>query len=523
MMEQETKGRTGRSTGRRKGGRASAHAGGHHAARDVNYRQLRNPFPAMPVFSQDRIEAMHDSALRMLEELGIKVLLPEAREIFRQAGARVEEESQMVFLGREIVAEALKTAPRSITARAGARHRDLVMELGALTFQCGAGAPHATDLVRGRRPGRAEDFREFTKIIQHYDVLHMVPPVVEPQDVPIHLRHYFTMQTQLSFTDKLPFVFSRGTPQVRESFEMLRDFRGLSDDAFHAEPHCYTIINTNSPRVLDTPMAQGVVDFARAGQLAIITPFTLMGAMAPITVAGAITLSHAEALAAITLSQMTRPGAPVMYGTFTSNVDMKSGAPAFGTPEHFKASLAAGQLARHIGLPWRCAAGSASNMNDVQAAGENQFALWGCLLAGATTIVHAAGWLEGGLSVSYEKLITDLEVLQMVAELCHETAAGEDEIAFEAHREVKPSGHFFGCSHTMARYQTEFYEPMAADWSNFGTWTENGAVDANTRATGIWQKIVAEDEAPQVDGGRLEALEAYIARRSAEGGAPPES
>ena len=218
-----------------------------------------------------------------------------------------------------------------------------------------------------------------------------------------HLRHYFTTQAQMELTDKFPFFYSRGTPQVMDCFEMLSTARGLSDDEFRAGPHCYTIINTNSPRTLDIPMAQGLIDFARHGQMSIITPFTLMGAMAPITVAGAITLSHAEALAALTLTQLANPGAPVCYGTFTSNVDMKSGAPAFGTPSHFQASLAAGQLARHLGLPWRSAAGSAANINDVQAANENQFGLWGCLMAGATVIIHSAGWLEGGLDRVFRK------------------------------------------------------------------------------------------------------------------------
>ena len=512
-MEQENKPRR-RS---RQGGGAAP------VTREVNYRQLRNPFPMMPVFSEDQVAAMHDSALCMLEELGMKVLLPKARAIFAKAGARVDEEAEMVFLGRDIVLAALDSAPKSITARAGRRERDVLLELGSLTFQCGAGAPHATDLERGRRPGSGRDFREFTQIVQHFDVLHMMPPVVEPQDIATNVRHYFTMESQLSLSDKLPFVFSRGTPQVMESFEILCDFRGLTDAEFQTDPHCYTIINTNSPRVLDVPMAQGLIDFARHRQLSIVTPFTLMGAMAPITVAGAITLSHAEAMAAITLVQLTNPGAPVMYGTFTSNVDMKSGAPAFGTPEHFKASLAAGQLARFIGLPWRCAAGSAANMNDVQAANENQFGLWGCLMAGATTVIHAGGWLEGGLTVSYEKLITDMEVLQMVAEMCAPTAAGEAEIALDAHREVMPSGHFFGCQHTMERYQTEFYDPLVADWSNFGTWTENGSRNASDRATDIWKKILQDDVRPDIDGDKLDALHAYIAKRTAEGGAPPES
>ncbi|MEO0959379.1 MAG: trimethylamine methyltransferase family protein, partial [Pseudomonadota bacterium] len=252
-------------------------------------------------------------------------------------------------------------------------------------------------------------------------------------------------------------------------------------------------------------------------------PFTLMGAMAPITVAGAVTLSHAEALAAITLTQLANPGAPVCYGTFTSNVDMKSGAPAFGTPAHFQASLAAGQLARMIGLPWRSAAGSAANLNDVQAANENQFGLWGCLLAGATVIIHSAGWLEGGLTVSYEKLISDVEVLNMVAELCAGAEAGTGEIGFDALSEVQPSGHFFAAAQTMARYQTAFYEPVLHDYANFGTWQERGARDASTRATKIWQQILAEGPGPAIDPDRAAALSEFIARRGAAGGAPPES
>jgi trimethylamine--corrinoid protein Co-methyltransferase len=357
----------------------------------------------------------------------------------------------------------------------------------------------------------------------HFDVLQMMSPSVEPQDVPTHLRHYFTTETQLTCTDKFPFVFSRGTPQVLDVFEMLSTFRGASEQDFAAAPHCYTIINTNSPRTLDVPMAQGLIDFARYGQLSIVTPFTLMGAMAPITVAGAIMLSHAECLAAIALTQLVKPGAPVCYGTFTSNVDMKSGAPAFGTPPHFQASLAAGQMARLLGLPWRSAAGSASNLNDVQAANENQLGLWGCLLAGASVIIHSAGWLEGGLTVSYEKIVTDVEVLNMVAELCGGNRAGVEEIGFQALQEVAPSGHFFATSQTMARYNTEFYEPIVHDYANHGTWTERGAQDATQRATEVWQKII--DAGPQIapDAARVEALQAFIAKRTGEGGAPPES
>ncbi len=491
--------------------------------RKVDYHRLCNPFTPIDVFSADQIAAMHETALKTLEELGMRVLLPEAIDIFRQGGARID--GDMVFIGRDMVEAAISSAPKSITARAAVRERDLTFELGSLIFQPGAGAPHATDLVRGRRPGSASDYREYTKLNHHFDVLQMLSPSVEPQDVPTNLRHYFTMETQMTLSDKFPFVFSRGTPQVTQSFEMLRDFRAKSDDEFFAEPYCYTIINTNSPRTLDIPMAQGLIDFAKHGQMSIVTPFTLMGAMAPITVAGAITLSHAEALSAITLTQLVNPGAPVCYGTFTSNVDMKSGAPAFGTPTHFQASVAAGQMARLTGLPWRCAAGSASTSNDVQAANENQLGLWGCLMAGSTVIIHAAGWLEGGLTVSYEKIITDVEVLNMIAELCAGASASEDDIGFtNALSQVEPSGHFFAAPQTMQRYNTEFYEPLVHDYANFGTWTEKGSHDANARATKVWQSIVNNDTPPEsINADRVADLQEYIAKRTAEGGAPPES
>jgi trimethylamine--corrinoid protein Co-methyltransferase len=504
-------------------GRAARRQAEATSKRQIDYHNLKNPFPVMRAFSDDHIAAMHEGALHILETHGIKVLLPEAAQIFAKAGARYDADTQMAYLGRDIIAAAVASAPKEIAVAAGARHKDITLKLGNLVFQPGAGAPHATDLVKGRRPGTREDYDDLTRLTNHFDVLHMIPPLVEPQDVPLNVRHYFTLKSQLTLSDKVPFVFSRGTPQVQESFELLQEFRGLTDAQFAAQPHCYTIINTNSPRTLDIPMAQGLIDFARAGQVSIVTPFTLMGAMAPITVAGAITLSHAEALAAITLTQLTNPGAPVCYGTFTSNVDMKSGAPVFGTPEHYRASLAAGQLARFLGLPWRSASGSAANANNVQAANETQMGLWGCLMAGSTVVIHAAGWLEGGLSVSYEKLITDIEVLQMVAELCagHEEAGSD--LALDAIAEVQPSGHFFGADHTMARFQTEFYAPLVHDYANYGTWEERGRPDTNARATQIWQDILTAPQKTYGSDTARGALYDEIAKRTAAGGAAPVS
>jgi trimethylamine--corrinoid protein Co-methyltransferase len=506
--------------GRRRGRPAEANV---TPPRSETYRRLRNPFAPQSVFSDDRIRAIHETALRVLEELGLKVLLPEARQLFGAAGALVHEDSSMVRIGRDIVEACLASAPRSFPARAGDRSRDLVLETGALAFVPGSGTPNVTDIERGRRAGSLADFDDLTRLTQSFDVLHMQAPYVEPQDVPVHLRHLQMMRTQLTLSDKFPFVYARGRPQAHDCFEMIRRARGMSETEFAADPHCYTIINTNSPRQLDIPMAQGIIDFARAGQISVITPFCLAGAMAPITVAGAITLQHAEALAGITLAQIARKGAPVVYGSFSSNVDMKSGAPAFGTPEHFKATLGSGQLARHLGLPWRGGGGSAANISDVQGANETQMALWGAVLAGMTMLVHSAGWLEGGLAFSYEKMITDLEVLQSVAELCVATPADADAIGFDAIAEVQPGGHFFATAQTMARYRSAFYEPLVADLSNFGNWTEAGSKTATDRAQTVWRRLLAEFKPPAATEGIVEILDPFIAQRTEEGGAAPVS
>ncbi len=504
-------------------GRVRRRAAAPNEARRPDYRRLRNPFQPQKVFSDDRVEAIHAAALRVLQELGLRVLLPEARRLFAGAGALVDEDSGLVRIGADIVDAALTSAPKTFVGRAGDRARDVVFETGSLMFLGGSGAPNCTDLVRGRRPGSQADLEELIKLAQGYDVMHLLGPFVEAQDIENSLRHYAFLRAQLTLSDKLPCVNARGTPQTHDCFEMVRLARGLSEDEFAASAHCFTVINTNSPRQLDMPMAQGIIDFARAGQISIVTPFCLAGAMAPITVAGALTLQHAEALAGLTLAQIARAGAPVVYGSFSSNVDMKSGSPAFGTPEHIKATLGAGQLARRLGLPWRSGAGAASPAPDVQGAQETMFGLWASLLGGATVAIHAAGWVEGGLSVSFEKWITDLEAVQTLAELCLATPDDDDAIGFDAIAEVAPGGHFFAAAHTMSRYRTAFYEPLVADLSNHGNWTQGGALTSTQRASEVWRRKVAEHRPPPAGVRAAEALAPYIARRSAEGGAAPVS
>lgn len=480
---------------------------------------LKNPFPPYCPFSEDWVAHIHEQAVIVLRDLGIRVLLDEARALFKAGGARVEED--MVFLDPDGVREALANAPSSFMLKGAGPDRHVPIGPRSLMFQPGAGAPNATDLTRGRRPGSAQDFRELVQICEAFDVLQSAPPIVEPQDIPPAFRHLDMTDIMLRHSSKVPVVYARGRGQVLDCFDMIRCFRGLEEGAFAADPHCYTVINTNSPRQLDVPMAQGLIDFARAGQLSVITPFTLMGAMAPITVAGALTLSHAEALAAITLTQLAKPGAPVLYGTFTSNVHMRSGSPAFGTPEHFQASAGAGQLARHIGLPWRSATGTAANLSDAQGAHETQMGLWGCLMGGANAVFHAAGWLEGGLSVSYEKLVTDTEVLTMMAQLCQPLEESPANLGLDSLAEVSPGGHFFETQHTLDRYRTAFYEPLVFETQNFEAWEEAGSQDIRSRATRVWQDILSHPKDLGHDSAKLDELSAFTSKRRGEGGAEP--
>jgi trimethylamine--corrinoid protein Co-methyltransferase len=504
---------------KRTGGRRARSAAAP-PARKPDYRQLRHPFSPQAVFSENEIDDIHATALRVLEELGIKVLLPEARKIYAKAGAKADED--MVFIGKDLVYAALQTAPKSIRLRGINPLRDQTYEEGALIFQAGAGCPNVSDKKRGRRPGDLNAYVETIKLQQHYDVIHLLGPSAEPQDVPAHLRHYAMIETQMSYADKPINVYARGQMQTHQSFEMIRLGFGLSDDEFEEGTWGITVINSNSPRMLDNPMAQGLIDFARHNQMSIITPFCLAGAMAPITISGALALQHAEALAAIVLVQMTRAGAPISYGGFASNVDMKSGSPAFGTPEHVKLQIGAGQLARHIGLPWRSAAGAASNMADAQGATETVNALWGGMMANATLNLHAAGWLEGGLTFGYEKFINDVEALQMLAELCVKPSGSEAEIGFDALADVDPGGHFFATQHTMDRYETAFYAPIVADLSNFGSWTENGAQSSDDRAVSIWEGDLKDYQRPTTGVDIPEKLATYIERGTKAGGAPPQ-
>ncbi len=473
--------------------------------------------------TDEEVVGIHDSALEVLADSGIRVLLPDARKRLAAGGGEVDESDQMVRLDPDLVSAAIVSAPSEFDVVPRNPERRITFGGRHVVMTPVGGPPHATDLDRGRRAGTMDDFCDLVRMSQTFDVLHTTSPMVEPQDVPLAERHLAMTKALLELSDKVPFVYSRGRGQVTDCLEMLRIAHRQSPAEFLDGHHCYTIINTNSPRQLDIPMCLGLIQFAEMNEVAVITPFTLAGAMAPVSLAGALVLQHAEALAGITLSQIVRPGAPVVYGAFTSNVDMRSGAPAFGTPEAVKAAFASGQLARHVGLPWRSSAVSTSNTPDAQAGYESMMNMLGAAFGGANMIVHAAGWLESGLTASYEKFILDLEMVQMFAELFQPVDATTSELALDAIRSVPPGGHFFGSAHTLERYESAFYEPLVFSRQNYGQWTEEGSLTAADRANVVWKQVLADSQAPPLDDAVSEEMAAFVSRRTAEGGALPES
>jgi trimethylamine--corrinoid protein Co-methyltransferase len=288
---------------------------------------------------------------------------------------------------------------------------------------------------------------------------------------------------------------------------------GVDRDELAADPAILAIINTNSPRQLDIPMTEAVFELASTGQVCCITPFTLAGSMSPATMAGTLVQQTAEVLAVLTLVQSINPGAPVVYGSFASNVDMMSGAPALGTPEYTKAALASGQIARKLKLPLRSSNTTSANSCDAQSAYESSMSIWGAIMGHSNLVNHAAGWLEGGLTASFEKLIIDAEMLQMMAETCSPIETSAEHLALDAIGEVQPGGHHFGTEHTLARYETAFYAPILSNRQNFESWQEAGSIEAATRANTIWKQMLAEYQQPPLDPAIDEALEDYVTRR----------
>jgi len=399
--------------------------------------------------------------------------------------------------------------------------RNIRMGGNWIAFWPVGGPPNCSDTDRGRRPGTLEDNHNFIRLAQSFDCVSGAGGgSVDALDHHASIRHLHIYRGMLRYSDKFPFVTSTGRQRLFDGMGMTRIARGLSREQFDREPSCMTVINTNSPLKLDGPMAMGIIELARHNQVCCVTPFTLAGAMAPITIAGAIVEQNAEALAGLALSQLARKGAPFIYGGFTSNVDMKSGAPAFGTPEYMKACILGGQMARRYRLPYRTSSTNAANSVDAQAAYESVFSLWGAIMGGGNLILHSFGWMEGGLVASYEKFLLDVDLVQMVLEFLKPLDMSEDALGLEAIREVGPGGHFFGAQHTLSRYTDAFYAPLISDWRNFQQWTAAGQPVAWQRANALWKQALAEYREPPMDDAILQELDAFVARRIEEGGQP---
>jgi len=502
---------------RRRGRTRNRKSAGGDSLNQLAWRRVTNPYAPSDLLSEEEMEALHRTSLRILSELGIRVMSEPVLALFESAGAVVDRDEGLVRIDESIVAEALKTAPARFSL--SSRNPDKKLEIGgnALCFGLVAGPPNVHDCLKGRRPGSMADYENFIRLAQRFNAIHLIGnQVTAPQELPANSRHLDTYLANLTLSDLCFHCTAIGRGRALDGIEMMAISRGISLEEMRAAPGVITIISVNSPRLFDEAMAEGLMTMAEHNQPVTVTPFTLMGAMTPVTLPAALAQQNAEALFGVTLTQLVNPGAPVMYGAFTSNVDMRSGAPAFGTPENTKANIIAGQLARRYSLPYRSSNANASNCVDLQAAYETTMATWGAVMGGANMIYHAAGWLEGGLTASYEKLVLDVEILQNVMEFLRPLDFSEDNLGFEAIKSVSAGGHFFGAAHTLERYETAFYSPLLSDWTNHGAWEAAGAADALTRATRIWQEALASYEEPDLDPARREELEAYVAKRRAE-------
>jgi trimethylamine--corrinoid protein Co-methyltransferase len=478
-----------------------------------------NTYEPVRVLSEDQLAAIHDASMRILEELGIEFLLPEAVAMLRSAGATVAGDGLRVRFDRALVAELVAKAPPRFTLHARNPARNLAIGGRNVVFACVGSAPNASDLEGGRRPGNWKDFQDLVRLGQALNVVHCFGGYpVEPTDLPAPTRHLDCIRTFIALTDKVYRPYALGSGRIRDAIEMTRIARGIPEARLEAEPSLFTNINVNSPLRIDGPMLAGVLEMARWNQPVAVTPFTLAGAMSPATIAGALAQQNAEALAGIAFCQIARPGLPVIYGGFTSNVDMKTGAPAFGTPEYARAALAGGQLARRYNLPYRSSNANAANAVDAQAAYESQTSLWSAVMGHANLVMHAAGWMEGGLVASFEKMVLDAELLQAMAEFLRPIPVDDDTLGLAAMREVGPGGHFFGAAHTLQRYDTAFYAPLVSDWRNHETWREAGSPDAAQHAHRIYKQLLAEYQPPPLDPAIMEELDAYVAKRKEAGG-----
>lgn len=482
------------------------------------WRLFRRHFEPTKIVSDDELEAIHEASLDVLRDIGMDFLHPEALRLWKAAGAKITD--QRVRLDADLVADLISAAPAEFTLHAPNPRYDLPIGGDHVVFTAVASAPNCSDRHGGRRAGNTDDYVMLLKLTEQLNAVQANGGYpVEPIDVHPSIRHLVAGRLMLTLTGKAVNAYSLGRARNLDTLEMTRIRCGLSHDDLDTHPIVQTVINVSSPLRLDTPMLEGIIQYSARNQVVILTPFTLAGAMAPVTIPGALVQQNAEALAGIAFTQLVRRGSPVVYGGFTSNVDMQSGAPAFGTPEYMKAAMIGGQLARRYGLPYRSSNACAANAVDAQSGYESTFSLWGAVMGGANIVYHGAGWMEGGLHASPEKMVIDADLLAMTAAFLEPTEVNDDTLATDGIAEAGPGGHHFGTAHTQARYRDAFYRPMISDWRNYETWDEAGRPTALDHAERVVGELLAAYEPPAIDDAVRAELDDFVERRIAEGGA----
>ena len=480
-------------------------------------KSVQNPWPPYEIAAPEQIETIHNASMHILENTGMRFMDEETMALWEAVGAKVDRKTQHVWPDRGLIESLVAKAPSNFTFRARNPAKSRFIGKNSINFISAGGTVFARNLQQGRRPGTKADWINFAKLVQMTNVIHLGPlQTVVMHDSAVYEKHLDQYLLGTILTDKPLLGVSHGRVIPGDVVEMAKIVHG-EDLQPELGPVTGGVINVNSPLVYDERMLGGMLTFGKAGQFLIITPFILAGAMSPVTMAAALAQQNAEALAGIALIQLARPGTPVVYGGFTTNVDMKSGAPAFGTPEGAWAFFIGAQLARHYGLPYR-GSGSLNTavIPDGQAMSESLWSLWPCVLAHTNLVVHAAGWLESGLTFSYEKFIMDVENLAMIQHLLRGPEWSGDAFALESINEVGPAGHHFGTAHTQARYQTAFYPNFLHDRRNIGTWEENGSEDSVQRANKIWQEVIKQYEEPKLDTAVKDALTDYVTHRKKE-------
>ncbi|WP_127598940.1 trimethylamine methyltransferase family protein [Nitratireductor alexandrii] len=509
-VEQEA-GASRRARGDRGGAaarRAARSGGGPGAQQAFIHRKIR-PYE---VLDEEGLALIEANADRVLEEIGIEFRDDaEALQLWRDAGAEVKGER--VHFPKGLCRALLKSAPSVFTQHARNPARSVEIGGDATVFAPVYGPPFVRDLDGKRRYATIEDFRNFVKLAYLApSIHHSGGTVCEPVDVPVNKRHLDMVLAHMTLSDK-PFMGSVTAPErAQDTVEMCKILFGA--EFVEHNTVVINLINANSPMVFDETMLGAAKVYARNNQATIVTPFILAGAMSPVTVAGTLTQVLAEVMAGAAFTQLVRPGAPVLFGTFASSISMQSGAPTFGTPEPALVSYGAAQLARRLGLPFRTGGSlCASKVPDAQAAYESANTLNATLLAGTNFVLHSAGWLEGGLASCYEKFVMDVDQLGMAQKLAAGVDLSENGQAMDAIREVGPGSHYLGCAHTQANFQTAFYRSSIADNNSFEQWQAEGEKTAPQRANGLARRWLEGYEAPALDQGIAEALNAFVAQK----------